>query len=109
MTKSDTTRSQQQQHPTRDRSVLFLVGAAAAHAFAFIGCPSIVVPPRISEQVNTVALAVAICILPPGSSIYLLFRSRTLAERVIAWVSFIVSLFWLLLAYSFVQQLLKGP
>lgn len=109
MTTIETASSEHSQGPRRDRLGLFLAVLGAAHAIAFFGCPSIIVPPRISQQVLTVLLAVGICSLPPSCSLCLLLRGRTLLERVVAFGSLVVSVFWLLLAWDFIQQLLKGP
>ncbi len=109
MTSSETTGSERSQRPTRDRWGVFLAVLGAAHAIAFFGCPNLVVPPRISEQVPTVVLGAVICSLPPGCSLYLLLRGRTLSERAVAGGSLVVSVFWLLLAWGFIQPLLKGP
>jgi hypothetical protein len=88
---------------------MFLAIAAVAHGVALFGCPSIVVPPRISRQLFMVVVALAILLVPFVTSLFLLFRYRTLSERVIAWGSLAVSLVWLALAGSLVEQALKGP
>jgi hypothetical protein len=101
--------SQQGQTPRTDRWRLFLLVASSAHAVALFGCPSIAVPPRISHQLVKVGIGVAVCAVPFLSSLFLLFRYRTLSERVIAFGSLAVSLVWLALAYSFIGQALRGP
>jgi hypothetical protein len=88
---------------------MFLLIAAVAHGVAFFGCPTIIVPPRISRQLLTIGEAVVVLLVPFVSSLFLLFRYRTLSERVIAWGSLAVSLFWLALAWSLIERALEGP
>jgi hypothetical protein len=57
----------------------------------------------------TVAMAIAICFIPPVCSLGLLVRYRTVSERVITYVSLGLSLFWLFLAGDFIMQMLKRP
>ena len=92
-----------------DRWGLFLAVAAVAHGVAFFGCPNIVVPPRISTQLTNVGVVVAVCTIPFITSLLLILRYRTLSQRVIAFCSLAVSLFWLLFAGGLIESALKGP
>ena len=87
----------------------FLYLALLAQVIAIVGSPTIVVPPRISSQLVRVAVAVAVCASPFMVSLVLLFRQRNRRERVVAWSSLGLSLFWLLIGGSLVKQTLEGP
>ena len=92
-----------------DRWGVFLAIAAASHFVGFAGSPNIVVPPRISQQMGKVELAVAFLCIPFICSLFLLFRYRTKSELVIAYCSMVVSLGWLAYAASIIEQALRGP
>jgi Na+/melibiose symporter-like transporter len=87
---------------------MFLAIAAVAHGVTLF-CPPIIVPPRITNQIPTVGVALVVLAIPFVTSLFLLFCYRTLSERVIAWGSLAVSLLWLALAGSLVEQVLKRP
>lgn len=92
-----------------DRSHIYLAVAASAHAAAFFGCPTIIVPPRISQQIPAVVAGTLGLAVPLVASLFLLLRYRTRSERVIAWCSFVGSLLWLAVAAGFVTMALRGP
>ena len=79
----------------RRRWRAFLVLSGVIHIAVLVGCPSIYVPPRISQQIPKVVEAEVILVIPFIWSVYMLFRYRTLEERVIAYLSLAASLFWL--------------
>jgi len=87
----------------------FLFVATLAQVVAILGCPTIVVPPRISSQLVRVGVAIVVCATPLVASLVLLFRQRDLSERVIAWSSLAFSLFWIVFAGWLVEQALRGP
>jgi hypothetical protein len=88
---------------------MFLAVAAASHGAAFFGCPTIAVPPRISQQLLTVGVAVVVLLIPFISGLFLLLRYHTLSERVIAYCSLAGSLFWLALGGCLIEKALRGP
>jgi hypothetical protein len=92
-----------------DRWHLFLFLATIVHVAVLFGCPNITVPPRISQQLVKVTETVCFLLLPFICSLFLLFRYRTLSERVISYGSLLVSLLWLWLAVSLISGALKGP
>ena len=73
----------------------FLVISGIIHIAVLVGCPSIYVPPRLSHQLPKIVEAEVILVIPFIWSVYLLFRFRTLEERVVGYLSLAVSLFWL--------------
>jgi hypothetical protein len=78
-----------------NRWKIFLILTGMVHIAVFVGCPNFVVPPRVSQQIPKVVEAEVILLIPFIWSMYLLFRYRTLEERVVGWLSLGVSLLWL--------------
>ena len=105
----DNSASRQPTSAKADTWGVFLTVAALSHAMAFIGSPNIVVPPRISQQLDKVEIAAVLLCIPFVCSLFLLFRYRNKSERVIAYCSLIGSLLWLVAAASLITQALKGP
>ena len=80
-----------------NRWKMFLVISCLIHFAVLVGCPSISVPPRLSQQLPTVVEGEVILVIPFVWSVYVLFRYRTLEERVVGYLSLAGSLFWLAL------------
>jgi hypothetical protein len=74
---------------------MFLIVSGVIHIAVLVGCPSIYVPPRLSQQIPKVVLTEMILVIPFIWIVFLLFRYRTLEERVTGYLSFAVSLLWL--------------
>jgi len=82
----------------RWRSFLFV--AAGAHGIALLGCP-------MMDSREPLVVTVIICLIPILSSLFLVFRYRTVSERIIAYCSLVASLFWLAVAAGSIQHALK--
>lgn len=83
----------------------FLLIAGGTHGIALLGCPMMDTPHTIPKQPLLVTLV--ICLVPIVSSLFLLFRYRTVPERIIAYCSLVVSLFWLVVAGGSIQHAVK--
>src|SRR6266566_5537578 len=75
-----------------------LVVTLVINLLAALFFPTIARPPRLSEQLPIVFVSEGLCFIRFVWAIVLLFVYRTLAERALAWLSLITSLFWLPLA-----------
>jgi hypothetical protein len=89
----------------RGRWRSFLLVAGGAQAIALFGCPMMDTPHSIPRQ--PVFVTVVICLVPILSSLFLLFRYRTVAERIIAYCSLVASLFWLAVGAASIQHAVK--
>ena len=76
------------------------------HFAVLLLTPNVMVPPRLSKQVLTIAAVVGLYLLPFGWSVGLLLGCRTLPERTAAYFSLVASLFWLALAADLAVSLL---
>jgi len=79
---------------------MLLIFSGVIHIAVLVSCPSIYVPPRLTQQIPKVVLTEMILVIPFIWSVFLLFRYRTLEERVIGYLSLAVSLFWLAVGTS---------
>jgi hypothetical protein len=99
MTNSTTIRSEMIAS-NANRWRLFLVISGIIHIAVLVGCPSIYVPPKPTQQLPKIVEAEVILVIPFIWSVYLLFRYRTLEERVVGYLSLTTSLFWLAIGAS---------
>ena len=85
-----------------NRWMVFMAISIAIHAAVVLGMPNIIVPPRLSSQLSKVVITGLISLVPFLWSVLVLFVYRTRSERLVGYVSLVVSFVWLYYAYSWV-------
>jgi len=87
---------------------MFLVaGTFVANLMFLVLCPNFVIPPRLSEQLDSALLAFGVSLIPFAWGFYLLFVYRNAEERILAYVAIAVSLLWVGVSTHFLIEVMK--
>src|SRR5437867_6996201 len=81
-----------------NRWIAFVAAALAVNLLVFVFCPNLINRPLPSKQVTTFWAAIAICCFPLFVGLVELLFYRTLAERVVSYLSLGLSLLYLVVA-----------
>jgi len=92
----------------KDCWLAFLCGTVVMYLLGILLCPRWALQPRPMHYWFFIGATLFFVFLPFGWSIYLLFIYRSSRERIVSYLSFGASVFWLLMAYPFLFEVLRN-